>query len=422
MAMEYAANGILKGIFDEGSFTELDKLIENCEVVTGYGSISGCPCYAFVQNVEINGGAMGEKQAAKLVRLYELAEKTGCPIIGVYDSNGGHIDEGLGAMQSYSKLIAKADRLSGVIPQIAVIKGACGTSSAIWALCSDVVIAAKDAKLFLDKSGKDSDVTENGNAQIIAENLDEAIETAKNLIVALPSNNLSAAPIADAVGNACDCDCIIAKIADSGSVIPLNKNKEYSAKTAFARIGGMSVGMVAVDGTIKAKDCKKIISFIGLCDAFSIPVITFVNTDGYCDCCGALKSAAALTKAYADATTAKICVINGKAYGPAFLTFAGNASGADEIIAVKGSVISPMDPEAAMNIVYNKRILDGEDKKALLDEYIANEASAEKAAMGGYVGDIVTEDEIAAKLTTTLDMLISKRVSTLDKKHAVTIL
>ena len=129
-----------------------------------------------------------------------------------------------------------------------------------------------------------------------------------------------------------------------------------------------------------------------------------------------------LTKAYADATTAKICVINGKAYGPAFLTFAGNASGADEIIAVKGSVISPMDPEAAMNIVYNKRILDGEDKKALLDEYIANEASAEKAAMGGYVGDIVTEDEIAAKLTITLDMLISKRVSTLDKKHAVTIL
>ncbi|MEE1128043.1 MAG: carboxyl transferase domain-containing protein, partial [Acutalibacteraceae bacterium] len=94
MAMEYAANGILKGIFDEGSFTELDKLMENCEVVTGYGSISGCPCYAFVQNVEINGGAMGEKQAAKLVRLYELAEKTGCPIIGVYDSNGGHIDEG----------------------------------------------------------------------------------------------------------------------------------------------------------------------------------------------------------------------------------------------------------------------------------------------------------------------------------------
>lgn len=422
MAKEYAANVILKSIFDEGSFTELDKLTEDCEVVTGYGCISGCPCYAFVQNSEINGGAMGCKQAKKLIRLYELAEKTGYPIIGVYDSNGGHVDEGLCAMQSYSKLIAKADRLSGVVPQIAVIKGACGASSAIWALCSDIVIAAKDAKLFLDKSGADADVSENGNAQIIADDFDSAVETAKNIICALPSNNLSAAPIAEVTGEKCSCGCIIGKIADAGSVIQINKGDDDAAKTALTRIGGISVGMISVDGTIKKKDSKKIISFLGLCDAYSIPVVTFVNTDGYCGCCGSLKAAAALTKAYADATTAKICVVNGKAYGPAFLTFAGSASGADEVIAVNGSVISPMEPEAAMNIVYNKRILDGEDKIALLNEYIANEASAEKAAQNGYISDIVGEDELADKIRITLDMLMSKRVSTLDKKHAVTIL
>ncbi len=422
MANEYAAKAVLKGIFDEGSFTELDRLIDDCEVVTGYGSISGCPCYAFVQNSEVNGGAMGCKQAKKLSRLYELAEKTGCPIIGVYDSNGGHVDEGLAAMQAYSKLIAKADRLSGVVPQIAVIKGACGASSAIWALCSDIVIAAKDAKLFLDKSGADSDVSENSNAQIVTDDFDSAIETAKSIICALPSNNLSIAPMADASGQKCDCDCIIGKIADEGSVIPLNKNKEHSAKTAFARLGGTSVGMIAVDGIIKKADSKKIISFLGMCDAFSIPVITFVNTEGYCDCCGSLKSAAALTKAYADATTVKISVINGKAYGPAFLTFAGSAAGADEVIATENSVISPMDPEAAMNIVYNKRILDGEDKSSLLDEYIENEASAKVAAANGHIDDIVAESELNTKLRITLDMLMSKRVSTLDKKHAVTIL
>lgn len=422
MSMEYAANGILKGIFDDGSFTELDKLMEDCEVVTGYGSISGCPCYAFVQNSEISGGAMGCKQAKKLLRLYELAEKTGYPIIGVYDSNGGHIDEGLSAMQSYSKLIAKADRLSGVIPQVAVIKGACGASSAIWALCSDIVIAAKDAQLFLDKSGADSDVTENGNAQIVADDFSSAMEIAKNLICALPSNNLSVAPIGDISAETCNSNCMIAKIADAGSIISINKNVDDSAKTALARLGGMSVGMITIDGTIKTRDSKKIISFLGLCDAYSIPVITFVNTDGYSACCGSLKAAAALTKAYADATTAKICVINGKAYGPAFLTFAGSASGADEVIAVNGSVISPIEPEAAMNIVYNKRILNGEDKEALLNEYIANEASAQKAAEGGFVSDVISEDELANKLRITLDMLISKRVSTLDKKHAVTIL
>ena len=422
MANEYAAKAILSGIFDQGSFTELDRLTDNCEVVTGFGSINGCPCYAFVQDADVNGGAMGTKQADKLIKLYDLAEKTGYPIIGVYDSIGGHIDEGLGAMQAYSSLIAKADRLSGVVPQIAVIKGICGASSAIWAMCSDIVIATKDAKLFLDKSGDDG-IDANKNAQIIADDLASALENAKNLICALPSNNLGEAPIADMAGADCGCGCIIARIADAGSVIPLNKGEEYSAKTAFARLGGMSVGMINVDGEIKSKDSKKIISFLGICDAYSIPVITFVNTEGYytsCNC--SLKSAAALTKAYANATTAKITVINGKAYGPAYMTFAGKASGADEVIAVNGSVISPIDPEAAMNIVYNKRILDGEDKQVLLDEYIKNEASAEKAASNGYVSDIVNEDELCAKLRITLDMLLSKRVSTLDKKHTVTIL
>ena len=417
------AKAILSGIFDQGSFTELDRLTDNCEVVTGFGSINGCPCYAFVQDADLNGGAMGAKQASKLIKLYDLAEKTGYPIIGVYDSKGGHIDEGLGAMQAYSSLIAKADRLSGVVPQIAVIKGVCGASSAIWALCSDIVIATKDAQLFLNKSGDDDYVDANRNAQIIADDLAAAIESAKNIICALPSNNLGEAPIADLSGEACTCGCIIARIADAGSVIPLNKGEEYSAKTAFARLGGMSVGMINIDGEIKSKDSKKIISFLGICDAYSIPVITFVNTEGYCNCChSSLKAAAALTKAYANATTAKITVINGKAYGPAFMTFGGNASGADEVIAITGSVISPIDPEAAMNIVYNKRILDGEDKATLLDEYIKNEASAEKAAANGYISDIVSEDELCAKLRISLDMLLSKRLSTLDKKHTVTIL
>ncbi len=420
MSKEYAANQLLKGIFDDGSFTELNRLTEDCEVVTGYGCISGCPCYAFVQNTEINNGAMGKIQANKLMKLYDLAEKTGCPVIGVYDSNGGHLGEGLDAVEAYSKLIAKADRLSGVIPQIAVIKGVCGASSAIWALCSDIVIAAKDAQLFLDKSGNDDNGIDNGTAQIVADDINDAIEKAKQIVCALPSNNLSAAPIADvADGEKSNCGCVIGSIADAGSVIQLGKNEDDSAKTALARLGGLSVGMVAVNGTMSIRDCKKIASFIGLCDAYTIPIITFVDTDGFCGCNGSLKAAAALTKAYTDATTAKVAVINGKAYGSAFLTFAGSA---DEVIAVKGSIVSTIEPEAAMNIAYNDRILAGEDKAALLTEYMNSEASAEKAAENGFIGDIVTEDELSDKLRILLDMLMSKRVSTLDKKHAVTIM
>ncbi len=432
MGIDSLAKERITSLFDGGVFTELDRF--GCEsVITGYGMVNGTPCYAFSQDVEIDGGAMCTAQAEKIEKVYSLAEKMGYPIVGIFDSNGGKLSDGMSTSNAYSRLISASGRISGVVPQIAVVAGVCAASAAIWAQCADVVIMAENAEMFVNSPyilgenvGTAKFNADNGTAHIVS---DDAVMKAREVITYLPSNNISAAPEADcvpAVGsyNADNAYDAILAIADEGSVVELRSAYGKSSAVAFTRIAGASTGVASVNGNITADDCSKLASFVALCDAFSVPVVTLVNTEGFASTAddeigGISKSAAMLTKAYANATTAKVALVIGSAYGSAFTAIAGNSSGADVVIALDSAVISPISPEAAATIVYNDRILAGEDKKAVFSEYVVNYASAEAAAKLGIIDDVVSVSDATAKVIGALDMIASKRVSILDKKHIV---
>ncbi len=422
----------IASLFDGGVFTELDRF-GNESVVTGYGMINGAPCYAFSQNVEADGGAMCSAQAEKIEKVYSLAEKTGYPVIGIFDSNGGKLTDGMTSSNAYARLIAASGRISGVVPQIAVISGVCAASAAIWAQCSDIVIMSEKAEMFVtspyilgDNIVTSNAAAKNGAAHLVSA---DAVEAARDIIAYLPSNNISAASEADcipAVGSfdTDDASAAIHAVADEGSSTELRAEFGKNAAVAFARVAGLSVGVTAVYGDITSDDCVKLASFIGLCDAFSIPVVTLVNSKGFAADCeaeanGIAKNAAMLTKAYSNATTAKLSIITGNAFGAAFTALAGKSSGADIVFALENAVISPLAPEAASAIVYNERILDGEDKKTVLADYISNYACAEAAAKLGLIDDVVNASDATSKVISALDMLASKRVSILDKKHVV---
>ena len=436
------ARARLQGLFDDGVYTELDRFAKSgdgvSEVVAAFGSVQGCPCYAFAQDRSVSAGAMGREQAAKIRRVYQLAEKTGYPVVGIYDSNGAHLDEGLGALEAYAELIQLSNRLSGVVPQIAVIAGTCAGSAAVHALCADVVVMAETAELFVhsaqlvgDRSGKigtAAAAAASGTAHLCAADVPAALTAARELVGLLPANNLSAAaaveyaPAAAAAAEGMDPAALIAALADADSALALLEGFGNSAKTVLARIGGLTAGIAAVGGRLSGDDCRKLAYFVRLCDAFSIPVVTLMDTEGYAEtaeeeAAGQVKDAALLTQVYAEATTAKITVVTGKAYGPAFITFAGKAACADAVFAWSGAVISALRPETAVSILYNEKILAGEDRQALMAAYEADEASAFAAAAAGYIDDVIAPEDTFARVMSALDMLASKRVSTLDKKH-----
>lgn len=437
------ARNRIKLLFDNGEFTELNKSAKSgdndCEVITAFGCVHGNPCYAFSQDITVNNGAMGTSQAAKILRVYELAEKTGYPVVGIYDSNGAHIDEGIAAVDAYSKLIDRSSRLSGVVPQISVIAGVCAASSAMLALCADLVVMAQDASLFItpsqftgdDKVGTAKAAVANGTAHICAESAEDAVQKAADLIGIMPSNNLCAsaafesAPSSSSITADADAKAKVLAVADEGSFIEIQDGFGTSSVAAFATVNGVVSGVCAAGNSdrLSENDCKKIASFVRLCDSYSIPVITLVDTEGFDESAenelgGMAKCAAMLTKAYAEATTPKITVITGKAYGPAYLIFAGKAANADAVFAYDSAVISTLRPETAVSILYNDRILAGEDRQTLIDEYISTTASAKNVAASGFVDDVIAPSDTVASIMSAMDMLLSKRISTLDKKHA----
>ncbi len=435
MSVDTLAIKRVQALFDDGAFTEIDRL-GNDQVVVAYGMVNGTPCCAFSQNVESDGAAMCAKQAEKIGRAYALAEKIGCPVVAIFDSNGAKLTDGVEAVSAFSELICAADRLSGVVPQVAVVAGTCAASAAVWAQCSDVVIMSANGELFVtapsllgDKVGNADAAVANGTAHIACDSDLDAVAAARDLLAYLPANNIACpaefncipATKAFPADNAMDA---VMAVCDEDSIIEIRKGFGTDSVTAFGRIAGSSVGVVAAYGTLTANDCSKIASFVSICDAFSIPVVTLVDTVGYevtvdSELDGNAKAAAVLTKAYANATTVKIAVIAGKAYGPAFMTFAGKASGADTVLALDNAVVSALAPEAASTIIYNDRILSGEDKNSVLNDYIANYASAQAVASIGAIDDVVTASDIYERLLNSLDILASKRVTTLDKKHVV---
>lgn len=428
------ARSRLVSLFDDSAFTEIDAYAKSAdgevEVVAGFGTVNGAPAYAFSQDVTVNDGAVTVAQCAKIKKVYELARKTGCPVIGIYDSNGMKLTEGFEALNAYGEIVKESASVSGVVPQISVIAGACVGTSALAANMADVVIAVKDADFYISAPSEITvrDSAKQGTVDIVAENVTEAIELAKKAVMLLPSNNLSQAPLFDfdepSVQIAADSDAaaLIMAAADDGSVLELKADYAENAVTALACVAGSTVGFVSFGGSELCPGCAyKAEAFVKLCDAFNIPILTFVNSKGIN---GEkenqmLVAATKLTSAYAAATCPKLSVITGNAVGCAYITLAGRGSNADLVYAWDTAVVSPLPTDSAVAFLYNDRLANGEKREALEKEYEEEMASPFTAAACGAIDDIFAPEQTRAKIISALDILAGKRETTLPRKHSV---
>lgn len=409
--------------FDADSFCEIDAFAKSgegfAEVVAGFGTVEGMPVYAFAQNSDICGGAMSKAQAAKLKKIYDLALKTGAPVVGFYDSVGGRLAQGTDLLAGCGQVLNSAASLSGVVPQVSVVLGTCLGTNALNAVSADFVIMSEKAQLSLSVTGENSDAkynSEHGIASLVAKDTAEAIAMAKDLVLYLPSNNLNTAPQSFDEEPSCDCGCIVGNTVDGNSAVKLYNDYGTDANVRLARLGGQVVGIVRTKGgKLSCAASVKTAKFVRFCDAFSIPVITFVDCDGF----ESIKSAAKVTSAYAEATTVKISVVNGKAIGSAYVALAGTGANADVVYALPNAVISPVNVEAAAFIMAPETMnVPVSEQKAVADKFAAENLSAFNAAQNGYVDGIVEEAQLRQTLISALDMLSGKRVPTVAKKHS----
>lgn len=429
-------------LFDEGTFVELDAFAKSedsdAEAIAGFGCVNGCPAYAFAQNSDVCGGAMSKAQAAKIKKVYDFAVKTGAPVIGLYDSIGARLKEGNDMLAAFGEMLLNSNNLSGVVPQISVVLGPCLGTGAMIAASADFVVMAKGAELKIETNSDDGSVEVNekaGLCHLVADDDKDAIAKVRNLITMLPANNLSAAPVADcAAAGAGDlisiansiaaageykADELISAVVDGGSYIELQKNYGGAVSCGLAKLCGQTVGVISMSGkAIDSEACSKAARVIRFCDAFAVPVLTFIDSTGF----GSLREAAKLSNAYAEATTIKVSVVTGSAYGPMYIAVAGRGAGSDLTMAWPSASVSALAPETAVAFMWNDKLKGSSnpvaDRAKLVAEYKESEACPLKAAADGFVEDVVNPAETRDKLIAALDMLSGKRVSRLPKKHA----
>ena len=360
-------------------------------------------------------GAVGRAQAAKIRKIYELAAQNGAPVVGIFDSDGAKLGEGIDAMDAIAEILLASNNLSGVVPQIAVLAGPCIGSSSLIAANADVTVAVEGAAYSLNVGDDDA------KAAVQADTVEDALLKARDLLNLLPSNNLASAALyeADAAAMpACeDIAGVVDAVADAGTALRLYEGS--SCETVLARVGGSACGLVTLAGDkIGCCAAARLARFVRLCDAFSLPLITFVDAAGF-EC---LQGAAKLSHAYAEATTAKLTVVTGRAYGPVYIAAAGKSAGADVVLAWPSAVISPLAPETAVHILWQDKLAAMTDptkeRPALAEEYAETACSPLAAAADGFVTDVIPPAETKAKLVAMMDMLSGKRVSRLPKKHS----
>ena len=347
---------------------------------------------------------MSTEKARKLTKLYNMAVKTGYPVVGFYTESKAMVREGNMLLDSLGDLLACSSRLSGVVPQISVVIGDCVGTVAMLASNADFIVMTQDAKLSLSA---DCDCKGLSKAAVVTEDAQSAIDAVIELLTYIPANNLSLAPVAQAVEG---------DIFDKDSELKLYTEKETGADVFFARIEGKTVGAVKTKGQeIDSKASKKIASFVRFCDAFSVPVITFVNATDFC-CLG---SANRVLSAYAESTTVKLSVVEGTATGAVYMALAGKAGRNDATIGMEGAVISPIKPEAAAYVMLGDKLTGTPAQQdAQIKEFTAYELTAEKAAKAGYVDDVADAYTLRTKLVNYLDVFSGKREANLPKKHS----
>lgn len=464
-------------LFDEGSFIETDAFVthrckefdmadfkEPCEgVVTGYGTADGRLVYAYSQDYTVMGGSLSEMHAAKICKIMDLAMKNGAPVVGIIDSAGARLQEGVDVLKGLGDILYRSAAASGVIPQISVVVGPCAGSAAQVAAMSDFVIMADGtSSMFISGSsvikatGRDlpTDLgsaaanAENGNAAVVCKTEAECFAQLKELLSMLPSNNLEIAPeydcnddlnrlseklnsIAEDAARIYDVKEVIAEIADNGEFTELQQDFAKNMVTGFIRLNGSTVGVAAnqptVDGgAIDGEAAEKAARFVSFCDSFNIPVVTLTDTTGFVadaaqEKAGLVRRSAKLTYAFAGATVPKVNVIVGKAYGGAYAAMNSKHLGADMVFAWPTAEVSVMAADGAANIFFRDEIADAKDPVAVrqekIDEYVAKYTNPYAAAARGYIDDIIEPASTRQYLIGALEMLMSKRESRPSKKH-----
>lgn len=415
---------VYKRIFslvEEQSFIEIDKSTK-VGVVIGFGYIDKKPVYIFAQDPDENHGAVSRSHCEKIIKVYDLALKTGLPVVGIYDSNGAKLSESAELMKSYSRVIEKSNKLSGILPQVSVVLGPCLGAMSLIAMSADFVIMSKDAEIGIRNDGEyysSEEALKRGLIQIKSATELTSLIAARQLISMVPSNNIDVLNFEEDKenGHSYTENNFIDIVADGGLFIELQKIYGKSLKVGLARFGGITVGIIASESEIiDADSCLKAMRLIRFCDSFSIPVITFIDALKF----ESLREASMLTNVYAESTAIKVTVVVGKAYGSVCLAFCGEA--VDFCIALKDASLSLLEPKTYVAAFSCDELKNSdnpvEEREKLINDYAENEASAEAAAQSGIVNDVVTIEEMRESLFSILEIMSSKRVRTLPKKHS----
>ncbi len=470
----------IAALLDEGSFVELDQFVihRGTEfgmaglsapgegVVTGYGTMDGRLVYVFSQDFTVLGGSLGEMHAAKICKVMDLALKVGAPLIGINDSGGARIQEGVDALNGYGEIFKLNTISSGVIPQISVIMGPCAGGAVYSPALTDFVFMVDKSNMFItgpqvikavtgeevsaeELGGAMSHNRTSGNAHFFAKNEDECIAQIKQLMSFLPGNNLEGAPvfptddpaermdeilrdiIPENPNQAYNMLDVIKALADNNDFFEVQPHWSLNIITGFIRLNGMSVGVIAnqpkaLAGCLDINASDKAGRFIRFCDAFGIPMLTIVDTPGYLpgvaqEHGGIIRHGAKLLYAYSEATVPKLTLITRKAYGGAYLAMCAKSLGADTVIAWPTAQIAVMGAQGAANIVFRKEIEASDDPQAKrqekIDEYDEKFSNPYCAAARGFVDQIIEPEQTRYYLIKSLDTLVSKQETRPGKKH-----
>lgn len=471
----------LEMLFDEGSFVEMDVFVAHrCVnfgmqeveapsegVVTGYGTIDGKLVYAFAQDFTVLGGSLGEMHAAKIVKCQEMAMKMGCPIVGLNDSGGARIQEGVDALSGYGKIFYNNTIASGVVPQISVIMGPCAGGAVYSPAITDYIIMVdKTSQMFItgpaviktvtgedvtaeDLGGARTNNAKSGNAHLMAKDDEEALQMVRELLSYLPSNNMELVPevptdddfnriipefetiIPDNPNRAYDMYKIIEGIADDGKYFDVMPLFAKNIITCYIRLAGRTVGVIANQpkvgaGCLDIDASDKAARFIRRCDAYNIPLLTIEDVPGFLpgtnqEYGGIIRHGAKMLYAYCEATVPKVTMITRKAYGGAYVAMCSKELGADIVLAWPSAQIAVMGASGAANIVFKNDIANSDDpittRAEKVQEYEDRFNNPFRAAERGYVDDIIEPASARQRVISAFEMLSSKRESLPAKKH-----
>ncbi len=478
---QFLARERIEKLVDPDSFLELDRFTEHKStnfgmekrtvpgdgVITGQATIDGRPVYLFSHDATFLGGALGQAFAQKVCKVMDLAKQAGCPVIGLNESGGARIQEGVASLAGYADIFYRNVASSGVIPQLSIIYGPCAGGAVYSPAVTDfTIMVAKTSYMFITgpdivKSVTGEEVSfdelggaavhneKSGVAHLLAEDEEDSFWLTRKLLSYLPLNNLEAPPfhadIADQEPETLqsldtliptdstkpyDMKKVIKGIFDAGDFFEISPRHATNIITGFASLAGHSVGIIAnqptsLAGVLDINASIKGARFVRFCDAFNIPVITFVDVPGYLpgknqEHGGIIRHGAKLLYAYCEATVPKLTVITRKAYGGAFDVMGSKNVGGDLNLAWPTAEIAVIGVDGAVKILYRKELAEGasaERIKKMTDEYRERFANPYQAAQSGYIDDVIFPHETRRKLTQALSVQKNKRVERPRRKH-----